>query len=360
MSKIKQPSETDGIRQSITESRKARHVELVVREHVEHRNKRTGLGDLDFVHNALPELAFNEIETKSSFLGHFVEAPLIISSMTGGYSDATEINSALACACDRYGLAMGVGSERQALENTQHHRSFSIVREAAPNAFIFANIGATEVARLHSERKIEQLQMIVDLVQANALAIHLNPLQELLQPEGSRNFCGVLDGVAECVNTFGLPIIVKEVGAGISRSVAEKLLEVGVRAIDVAGAGGTSWAGVEILRNNERAQAELDPFWDWGISTVDAIEDVFPLKHEFEFELIASGGIRNGLDIAKSLVLGADAAAIARPLIQAFIDGGEEALFAIIDTLLYQLRAVMFLTGSRDIASLKQQQLLSR
>ena len=343
-----------------TESRKAKHVELVVREQVEHREKRTDFDDFDFEHNALPELAFSEIETEITLFGQPLRVPLIISSMTGGYADATQINRALAGTAERYGLAMGVGSERQALENNRHHSSFSVVREAAPNAFIFANIGGVEVSRLHANRKVAELRKIIDLVQANALAVHLNPLQELLQPEGSRDFRGVLDGIAACAKELGVPIMVKEVGAGISKAVARKLLDVGVRAIDVAGAGGTSWAGVEILRNDDRTKAMLDPFWDWGIPTAQALANVSELKSEYDFDLIASGGIRNGLDIAKSLVLGANAAAVARPLIQAYIDGGEEALFALLDTLIYQLRAAMFLTGSPDVASLKQQHLITR
>jgi isopentenyl-diphosphate delta-isomerase len=343
-----------------TESRKAKHVELVCQERVEHRRKRAGFDELDFEHNALPEIRFDDISLATSLAGHPLKAPLVISSMTGGYEGAYEINRALGLAAERYGVAIGVGSGRQALESAEHHRTFSVVREAAPSSFIFANIGGVEVARLNATGNIGELRRLVDLLEANALAVHLNPLQELLQPEGSRDFRGVLAGIKQCVSTLGVPIIVKEVGAGISQSVARKLLEVGVQIIDVAGAGGTSWAGVEILRNEDKARAALDPFWDWGISTADAVMEVSKLAGEFEFELIASGGIRTGLDVAKSLALGAACAGVARPFIQAVVDGREEALFAVVETFLFQLRAVMFLTGSSDIPSLKQQKLLLR
>lgn len=343
-----------------TEGRKAEHVDLVVRERVEHRQKRTGFDELEFEHNALPELHFDDISLATTLLGFPLSAPLIISSMTGGYAGAYEINRALGRAAARFGLAIGVGSGRQALESAEHHRTFSVVREVAPDAFIFANIGGVEAARLHSAGKIGELRRLIDLMQANALAIHLNPLQELLQPEGSRDFRGVLAGIESCVKTLGVPIIVKEVGSGISKSVARRLLEVGVGAIDVSGAGGTSWAGVEILRNEENVQQDLEPFWDWGIPTTEALLQVSELRQEFTFDLISSGGIRTGVDIAKSIALGANAAGVARPLIQAFIERGEEALFTLVETFLFQLRAAMFLTGSPDVPSLMRQRLHNR
>ena len=338
-----------------TESRKASHVALVVRERVEHRSKHAGFDDFDFEHNALPELDFASISTESDFLGFRVSAPIIISSMTGGYAGAYDINRALGTAAAKFGIPIGVGSGRQALESSEQHRTFSVVREAAPKAFIFGNIGAAEVARLHRGSRISDLQRLVDLLEANALAIHLNPLQELLQPEGSRDFRGVLAAIEASVATLGVPIIVKEVGAGISGEVARKLLDVGVRAIDVAGAGGTSWAGVEILRNDESGREAIEPFWDWGIPTVEALRQVALLHDGYRFELVASGGIRSGVDIAKALVMGATAAGVARPFIQAFMEGGETALFSAVETLLFQLRAVMFLTGSPDIPALKGQ-----
>jgi isopentenyl-diphosphate delta-isomerase len=333
---------------------------LCVRENVGHRSPRTGFDDLDFEHNALPELALDEVDISTTLGGHTLAAPLIISSMTGGYEGALAINRGLAEAADRYGLAMGVGSERQALENSEHHETFRTVRSSAPHAFLFGNIGGVEVARLAREGRIDMLRRITDLIEANALAIHLNPLQELLQPEGSHDYRGVLTGIEECVRELGIPIIVKEVGAGISRKVAQRLLDVGVRIIDVAGAGGTSWAGVEILRNEESDRSQLEPFWDWGISTVDALMDLAELRKTREFETIASGGIRTGVDIAKALTLGATAAGVARPLIKALVEEGESKLDVTIRAYLFQLRAAMYLTGSRNIEALRTQQLILR
>jgi isopentenyl-diphosphate delta-isomerase len=278
--------------------------------------------------------------------------------MTGGYADAEQINRELATAAQQYGLAMGVGSARQALGSSEQHASFAIVRQVAPSIPIFTNIGGHEVARLNADGKIVELKRIIDLVEADAIAIHLNPLQELMQPEGSTDFRGVLDGIETAARTLGVPVIVKEVGAGISASVARKLLDVGVSVIDVAGAGGTSWAGVEILRHDERDRASLEPFWDWGIPTVQALLDVASIDDR-EFTLISSGGVTNGVDIAKSIALGADLAAIARPLIKALMDVGPEELHSLIGSILFHLRGAMFLTGSRTLHELREQDLFA-
>lgn len=340
------------------ESRKQGHVELCVQQDVSFRSRRTGFADLHFRHNALPEIDLAEVDTSTSFLGKRLSAPLIISSMTGGYADAEQINRDLAETAQQYGLAMGVGSARQALESSEQHASFSVVRKTAPSIPIFTNIGGHEVARLKADGQIGDLRLIIDLVEADSIAIHLNPLQELMQPEGSTNFRGVLEGIEEVVKTLGVPVIVKEVGAGISSSVAKMLLDVGVTVIDVAGAGGTSWAGVEILRHEERDRASLEPFWDWGIPTVQALLDVATLKDR-EFTLISSGGVTNGVDIAKSIALGADLAAMARPLIKSLMDGGPTALHTQIEAIIFQLRGAMFLTGSRTLHELSKQDLFA-
>lgn len=352
----------DGLEKSdhrSVESRKQGHVELCVQRDVSFRSRRTGFADLHFRHNALPELDLHEIDTSTSFLGRTLQAPLIISSMTGGYANAEEINRGLATAAAHFGLAMGVGSARQALLSSEHHRSFSIVREVAPGVPIFTNIGAHEVARLHATSNLSELQRIIDLVDADAIAVHLNPLQELMQPEGNTDFRGVLHGIEAIASTFKLPLIVKEVGAGISYNAAAKLLDAGVSIIDVAGAGGTSWAGVEILRHEEQDRASLEPFWDWGIPTVQCLLEVAELKERYSFTLISSGGIANGLDIAKSIALGADLAAMARPLIKTLVDSGEEALHKLLETILFQLRGAMFLTGSGTLEELRSQELFA-
>ncbi len=340
------------------ESRKQGHVELCVQQDVSFRSRRTGFADLHFRHNALPELDLAEVDTSTSFLGKPLSAPLIISSMTGGYADAEQINRDLAFAAQHYGLAMGVGSARQAMQSSEQHASFSIERRTAPGIPIFTNIGGHEVARLKADGKTSELRQIIDLIEADAIAIHLNPLQELMQPEGSTNFRGVLEGIEEVVRSLGVPVIVKEVGAGISAGVARMLLDVGVSVIDVAGAGGTSWAGVEILRHEESERASLEPFWDWGIPTVQALLEVASLKDR-DFTLISSGGVTNGVDIAKSIALGAGHAAMARPLIKSLMDGGPDALHTQIESLIFQLRGAMFLTGSRTLHELGEQDLFA-
>jgi isopentenyl-diphosphate delta-isomerase len=269
--------------------------------------------------------------------------------MTGGYQGAFRINRELARVCREEGLALGVGSQRQALEQNDFHRTFSIVREEAPEIPIIGNLGASEVASLTS---VEPVRSLARLIGADAFAIHLNPLQEFLQPEGKTNFRGVLNGIRMLAQESGLPIIVKEVGAGISAEVAERLLAAGVSVIDVAGAGGTSWAGVEALRTRDRSFAER--FWDWGIPTAEALREVNALRARgSEFTLIASGGITSGLDAAKCLALGADLVGSARPMLKALKSGGVRGLRALVQDWKKELRGIMFLTGSATIAALR-------
>ncbi|MEP7235732.1 MAG: type 2 isopentenyl-diphosphate Delta-isomerase [Ignavibacteriota bacterium] len=347
--KIQAPTE------SRTRSRKQSHVELVVSKDVSHVNISAGFDRLRLVHNALPEIVLSDVDSSTEFFGKHLDAPLLISSMTGGYDDAERINAALAGLSARLGIAMGVGSERQALEDKKNHASYKVARKENPAGLLFANLGAVEMARLVREKKTGQIKKIIDLIEADALIVHLNPLQELLQPEGSSDFRGVLGAIERCVKDLRIPIIAKEVGAGISKDVARRLLEAGVLAIDVAGAGGTSWAGVEILRQKKKLRARLEPFWDWGIPTADALMQVKELKETMTFGLIASGGIRNGIDAAKSIALGADLIGIAKPLLTAFFHGGEKELHRTTEDIIIQLKYAMFLTGSRNIDELAAQ-----
>lgn len=351
-----------------TTSRKKEHIDILVSEDVAFHSKTSGFESLEFVHNALPELDISEIETSVQFLGKTISFPLIVSSMTGGYRDALRINRLLAEVCEERQLAMGVGSQRQALENDIYHNTFSVVREVAKSIPIFGNIGAAEIATLKDPSK---LQKLVDLIEADGFAIHLNPLQEFLQPEGNARFRGVLRGIEMVVKGLAVPIIVKEVGAGISSSVARQLLNAGVRIIDVAGAGGTSWAAVEIYRRSsgpsrtrsrKASQKPADmSFWDWGIPTVDSLRQVSQLRKERgNLTLISSGGISCGFDIAKSIALGADVAGAARPLLIELENSGKRGLMKLLDLWTWQFRGAMFLTGSRTISDLKQQKLVER
>ncbi|MFN0157432.1 MAG: type 2 isopentenyl-diphosphate Delta-isomerase [Bacteroidota bacterium] len=338
-----------------TPSRKKQHVELTVTKDVRFQRKTTGLADLEFVHNALPEIDLAELDTSTRFLSHTISLPFMVSCMTGGYPDALRINRQLAEICEELVIPMGVGSQRQALEDSRYHRTFSIVREAAPSIPIVGNIGASEVAHLTSPVSIQRL---VDLIRADAFAVHLNPLQEFLQPEGSTKFSGVLKGIEQLVKGLNVPVIVKEIGAGLSAEVSERLYNAGVRYIDVAGAGGTSWAGVEILRSKNRDFARS--FWDWGIPTAHAVRETARLKTDSRtFTLIASGGIENGLDVAKCIALGADMCSAARPVLQTLMLHGKKAALLLIGQWTQELRGAMFLTGSKNIAALQRAPLVT-
>ena len=351
-----------------TSTRKQEHVKLTLAKDVSFQHKTAGFERWEFQHNALPELDFSDVDPSTTFLGKKLSFPFVISSMTGGYEDATRINRQLAEVCAEKHLAMGVGSQRQALEDKKFHRSFSIVREVAPAIPLFGNIGAAEVAKLKDASAVKRL---AELIEANAFAVHLNPLQELLQPEGNPHFRGVLNGIEMLVRELSIPIIVKEIGAGISLSVAKRLIDVGVSIIDVAGAGGTSWAGVEILRRSKSIRRDRkvrnpmdepgDIFWDWGIPTIDALRQVCSLKIQVpSLTIIASGGVTNGLDIGKSIAFGADLAGSARPMLEALESGGKALLLSTLTRWEHHLKGAMFLTGSRTIQDLQRQQLVLR
>jgi isopentenyl-diphosphate delta-isomerase len=339
-----------------TSSRKKQHVRLALTRDVGFRKKGTGLDHLDFEHNALPEIDFSEVDTSTRFLGHELSCPLLISSMTGGYADALTINRQLAEVCAEMRIALGVGSQRQAMERKTLHRTFSVIREVAPDIPVIGNLGAAEVARL---RDADSARRLVDLVHADAFAIHLNPLQELLQPEGNPAFRGVLEGIALLVRELSVPVIVKEIGAGISGEVAARLIKAGVAYIDVAGAGGTSWAGIEILRSKRSSFRER--LWDWGIPTASALREVTPLKKRSPgLTIIASGGIGSGMDAAKCLALGADMVGSARPMLHALVRGKKRGLKRLLQEWTDELRRVMFLTGAKNIKELQTKKLVAR
>jgi isopentenyl-diphosphate delta-isomerase len=344
---------------TITAKRKHSHVDICLHQEVCFNRQDTGLDAWRFEHNAVPEIDASAIDLSTVFLGRKIGMPLMISSMTGGYGDALALNRTLAETAERYCIPLGVGSMRQALEGTSHRESFSIVRKSAPSAPIYANIGAPEVAEGLSR---DQLSMLIGLIEADALIVHLNPAQELFQPEGSTFFKGFLDHLHDITSTIAVPVIAKEVGCGISATVARKLADAGVKAIDVAGSGGISWQKVEEYRYLERfgheerfSPSALDEFLNWGIPTAECLTDILKLKQlnpEYRtVSVISSGGIRNGLDVAKSIALGADIAASARHMLVALHAGTLEQT---IRTWANDLRAAMFLTGSATIDELKR------
>lgn len=340
---------------SRTTSRKKDHVDLCVNEQVSFRGKTNGLEEWYFQHNALPEINVEDIDTSTDFLGKTLSFPLLISGMTGGYAEAERINGDLAEVAEDLRLAIGAGSMRQALENDTFHESYRIMRRNAPTIPILANIGAVEVAAMEDARPA---QYLVELIEADALVVHTNPLQEFLQPEGEARFRGVLEGLQLLVRNLPVPVILKEVGAGISREAAMRAHEVGVQWIDVAGAGGTSWAGVEMLRRGEGCEISQE-FWDWGIPTAQALIELRINRPE-DMRVIASGGITDGVMIAKCLALGAEIAGSARPLLTALMKGGPDALRSRLCGWKRDLLGVMFLTGASDLRRLRRAPICKR
>jgi isopentenyl-diphosphate Delta-isomerase len=327
--------------------RKSDHIRIALRSDIQSEIS-TGLEHYHFEHNALPDLDLKHIDLSTDFLGHRLRAPLMISPMTGGTPEAKKLNLMLAEAAQARGIAMGLGSQRAAIEDPDLLSTFQ-VRSHAPDILLFANLAAVQ---LNYQYDVEHYQRAIDSVQADALMLHLNPLQEALQPEGETNFENLLPKIGHLCRNLPVPILVKEVGWGISVQVAEALISVGVAGIDVAGAGGTSWSQVEMHRAKNAQQSSLaDAFHDWGIPTAIAIKqvrDAYP-----HIPLIASGGLRTGTDLAKCIALGADISGLASPFLKAAAISSE-ALLDLIDLLIAEFRICMFATGSATISKLRQ------
>ncbi|ANE47256.1 isopentenyl pyrophosphate isomerase [Paenibacillus swuensis] len=332
-----------------TERRKSQHIEICLNEDVQGRNITTGLERYRFVHNPLPELAFSAISTETSFLGRAMRAPLVVSSMTGGTKRAERINRALAEAAQHRGWAMGVGSVRAAVENQQLADTFR-VREYAPDIPIFSNVGAVQ---LNYGFGAEEARRAVDLVHADGLVLHLNSMQEVFQPEGDTDFSGLLRRIDRLCSVLEVPVGVKEVGWGIDGATALKLLGAGVRFIDAAGAGGTSWSQVEKHRSGDPLrQAAAEAFAGWGIPTAESVRAVRAAVPQGT--LIASGGLATGVDAAKSIALGADLAGFGRQLL-ADADGPDatERLVRRFEQTELELRIAMFGIGVSCLKDLR-------
>lgn len=300
------------------------------------------------IHKALPEINLADIQTDTTFLGTRLNAPVLISSMTGGTEKARILNRQLAIAAEEHRIAIGVGSQRAFVEDPETARSFSIVREAAPNTLIFANLGAVQLNYGYS---IDTCRYAVDLLHADGLFLHLNPLQEALQIEGETNFSGLLKKIEAVCHALEVPVLIKEVGWGIDVATTRQLVNAGVQVIDIAGAGGTSWAKVEKIRAGGHMLHEVaDAFNNWGIPTADALlslREAYP-----KLPIIASGGIRNGVDAAKSIALGADLAGAARPFLLASSQDEYSASQAV-EIFLQQLRTAMFVSGCSSLNELR-------
>jgi len=334
--------------------RKREHIELCLTDDVTFINKTTGFDKYEFKHDAITEVDLKKIDFKYDFFNKRINYPFLISCMTGGVSEAENINAQLAVAADRLNIPLGVGSQRQALENKDYHQSYKIIRKNAPNIPVLGNIGAAEVAKF---KDVEKVRYLADLVKADAMVIHANPLQELLQDNGEPYLKGFLKSVEKLVKYLDIPVIVKEVGSGISKKSAERLLNIGVKGIDVAGAGGTSWAAVEILRNGGNSE---NRFWDWGLPTSYCLRKINKLKNKFDFLLIGSGGINNSFDAAKAFALGADVVASARIILQVLKRSGVNGVVKLIEDWFEDIKKIMFLTGSNSIYELQKNKIMRK
>ncbi len=338
----------------VIQDRKADHLRICLEDDVQCRQITTGLENYRFIHCGLPELSYDQVDISTTFLGKTLATPLLISSMTGGTEQARLINQRLAITAQKCGLAMGVGSQRVAVENPELANTFN-VRRYAPDAVLLANLGAVQ---LNYSYGLEHCQRVVDWLEADALILHLNPLQECVQTRGDTDFSGLFDKIETLCAQLPVPVIAKEVGNGISGSLAQKLINVGVSAIDTAGAGGTSWARVESERAQDVKQRRLgQTFADWGIPTADCIVSIRAIAPKIP--LIASGGLRNGLDAAKALAMGADIVGMALPFLKA-ADHSEAALDTLTDILIAELKTALFCTGQENLDALQHSQVLQR
>jgi len=335
---------------SQTEGRKADHIQICLKENVQAKKATSGFEDVFLVHKALPEIDKDNIDLSSTVFNHKFSAPIIVEAITGGVEKSLRINASIAEAVEELGLGMGVGSQRAAIENSKLEKTFAVARKKAPNAFLIGNIGGPQLAKGYSAKEVKKA---VEMIDADALAIHLNPLQEAVQPEGETNSKYVLEKICEVVQALDVPVIVKETGAGISAEDARMLETAGVDGIDVAGVGGTSWAAVEYYRAKERKdefhQRLGETFWDWGIPTAISLVEVVQSTH---LPVIASGGIRNGEDIAKAIALGASLAGTASPILQAATNGPKQVK-KVLTYMIEELKTAMFLVGAKSINELK-------
>lgn len=334
-----------------TQRRKADHIRICIDEKSQAKKATPGFEDIHFIHKAIPEINKQDINLSTNFFGHKFSAPLIVGAITGGTPQAEKINSTIAEAIEDLRLGMGVGSQRAAIEDKTLAKTFAVARKKAPHAFLIANIGGVQLVHGYS---VKEVKKAIEMIEADAIAIHLNALQEAIQPEGQTNFKGVLSKITELSREIDKPVFVKETGTGIAAEEAKKLEAAGVKAIDIGGLGGTSFAAVEFhraIKEDSQLQRFLgEAFWDWGIPTATSIVEI---AQTVKIPIIASGGIRNGTDIAKSLALGAEFASLAQPVLQTAVQGVKETK-NLLTLLIEELRNIMFLVGAQNIEQLEK------
>jgi len=334
--------------------RKIEHVSIALEQDIS-VPQRASWNDIRFVHQALPEVDLDKIDTSVTFLGHTLRYPIFISSLTGGHPDVTNINRNLAQAAEQYGLALGVGSQRAAIINPAVASSYSVTRDHAPSAFLIANIGASQLIpqTRHAPFTLAQIQSAIDMIRANALAIHMNSLQEAAQLEGDHRAVGEVAALKTLTQHITIPVLAKETGAGICREQALVLRSCGVAAIDIGGAGGSSMPALEAARSQSHGSEQTMNigllYRDWGIATpVAVVESMIA-----QLPIIATGGVRNGLDVARALALGATLVGIGFPFLKAASESYEKVC-ELLEGIVAQLKVAMQLSGSATIAQLRQ------
>lgn len=333
------------------QQRKVDHIELCAREDVEFRLKSTLLEEVHLLHSSLPEISMEEIDTGVELLGKRLSAPLVVTGMTGGAARAMEINRVLAAVAEKHQIAFGVGSQRAMVVRPETAATYQ-VRDVAPTALVLGNIGVVQARDMSTS----QARELVDAIGADALCVHLNPAQEMIQVDGDRDFRGCLDAIARLVSELPVPVVVKETGCGLSPSVIRPAMERGVRVFDVSGAGGTTWVGVEALRARPGRRPIGEDFWEWGLPTGAILLAMQRTVGQGEQapQLIASGGIRTGHDVARAIALGASAGGMALPFLRAVEQGGFDKADAFARTVIDGIEVAMLLTGSRSVAELQR------
>jgi isopentenyl-diphosphate delta-isomerase len=324
------------------QSRKAEHLALCETDQVAFKGKSTLLEQVELVHDALPELHVEDVDLAVNFAGKTLAAPLIIAAMTGGLEEAERINRDLATLAEELGIGFGFGSQRPLLQ--EGIRAGYNVRDLAPTTLVLGNIGIVQAR----ESRSEQLQDLVDTCGADALCIHLNPAMEVIQPGGDNDFRGGIETLQRLHEALSVPVVVKETGCGLSRSVGERIQAIGIQWADCSGAGGTSWVGVETLRARAKTRALGEQFWDWGIPTAGSVAQLTGLG----LGVCATGGVKSGLDVAKAIALGARCGGMARPVLQAYAQGGIDAARERLQGVIDEIRLACLLTGSRTPAEL--------
>jgi len=334
-----------------TEKRKAEHLKIALTKNVQFKKKTTGFEDIELIYRALPESNLEEIDLKTEFLGKKFKAPVMIAGMTGGIKEAERINLDIAIACQETGIGMGLGSMRAMIEEKSLAYTYQ-VRDVAPDIFLAGNLGVTQLKKF----SVKETEKALKEIKADAIAIHLNPAQEAMQYEGNKNFLGSFKTLKEFAEGTKFPVYAKEVGHGISYETAKMLDQTAIKAVDVGGAGGTSWVAIDSLRGYEELGKT---YWDWGIPTaVSIIETRKALSKEKK--VIATGGIRTGLDAVKAIILGADLVGIGLPALKEQNERGSKGVKALIERIIEEMKIGMFLIGAKNLAELKEKKFVIR